>query len=324
MWDTKLTQWLHSVLTEVLSFAYLAIYMDILQTLKAQCPHLISRMMKLSIITPLIKTALTEENQLKELLSPYMSEKTSQESSKPTDDPQSLEESLPKAPAGSASSDKNVMEVDQDDSLAEKSCADNRASPIRFPMKHVGKQVKKAVMQLTSAKNAEAFRTLMERQWDPFSPDLMQRLKKLASNPIFLVIAPGAVSEKTSLSRRLKQYYRMFNRVGKVIKVRPNPRDLEEISPHAYLERIFAVARAKLREARRDYPTQSIYLVGWGAGSVLAAKLSISSASPVEGVIALGFPLQSLQEMHEEIGKVFATIKHPILFVIGGLASNNW
>lgn len=31
LWDTKLTQWLHSVLTEFLDFAYLAIFMDVLQ-----------------------------------------------------------------------------------------------------------------------------------------------------------------------------------------------------------------------------------------------------------------------------------------------------
>lgn len=31
LWDTKLTQWLHGVLTESLNFHYLAIYLDVLQ-----------------------------------------------------------------------------------------------------------------------------------------------------------------------------------------------------------------------------------------------------------------------------------------------------
>ncbi|XP_063695745.1 KAT8 regulatory NSL complex subunit 3 [Culicoides brevitarsis] len=42
-WDTKLTQWVHSILLDNLPSSYLAIYMDTLQTLKAKVPSLTDR-----------------------------------------------------------------------------------------------------------------------------------------------------------------------------------------------------------------------------------------------------------------------------------------
>lgn len=44
-WDWKLTQWLHSLLFDHLPREYLAIYLDILQTLRVKIPQLIDRMM---------------------------------------------------------------------------------------------------------------------------------------------------------------------------------------------------------------------------------------------------------------------------------------
>lgn len=44
-WNSKTTQWLHSLLFENLPREYLAIYLDILQTLRLKLPQLIDRMM---------------------------------------------------------------------------------------------------------------------------------------------------------------------------------------------------------------------------------------------------------------------------------------
>lgn len=97
---------------------------------------------------------------------------------------------------------------------------------------------------------------------------------------------------------------------------------MECTSPSTYLEKLFCLAKERIKEVRHCFPDRPLYLVGWGSGSILAARLSVTTG-PVDGVVALGFPLHSLKETQDDVLKIFGGIKHPILFVIGGLASNN-
>lgn len=159
-------------------------------------------MMKLSIITPL-QSAYGRNNELNDLLTPYIDyeSKTEDQQSFPFEEMQVDSEANPLL----------ISKVDSSNSTSE------QKQEIYLPAKSIVPKVEDAMVQLHSAKNAEALRILLERQWDPFSPDLLQRLKKLSANPVFVVIAPGAIFTKLSLNRRLKQYYRMFGRVGKVI-----------------------------------------------------------------------------------------------------------
>lgn len=115
----------------------------------------------------------------------------------------------------------------------------------------------------------------------------------------------------------------MGNFVVQIIKVHPSSRDkLEAISPMTYLEKMIAHAKDKIRQVRHFYPDRPLFLVGWGAGSILAGRLSVT-AGPVDGIVALGFPLHTLHEMYDEALKIFGGVKHPVLFVIGGQSSNN-
>ena len=43
-WDSKITQWLHNTLCDMLPMEYLAAYLDIMQTLRAKCPALVDKM----------------------------------------------------------------------------------------------------------------------------------------------------------------------------------------------------------------------------------------------------------------------------------------
>jgi len=108
-----------------------------------------------------------------------------------------------------------------------------------------------------------------------------------------------------------------------IVTVYPRSTDARKYtSASNYIERIMYMAKEKVRTIRSSFPDRPLYVVGWGSGSILAARLS-NTMGPFDGIIALGFPLLSLKRMHEDLHKVFCGLKHPILFVIGGLASNN-
>lgn len=171
-------------------------------------------MLKLSVGVPLQK-AFDREDEMASLLLPYLdplpSDEIKVEVEATATDRENNEEFI--GPADYCTQDKvEPLEPVQDASnLPAKDDVD-----IFLPERSVVPQMKDAMSHLQSAKNAEALKALLDRQWDPFAPLLCQRLKKLSANPVFLVISPGAVFPKLSLHRRLKQYYRMFSRIGKV------------------------------------------------------------------------------------------------------------
>lgn len=164
-------------------------------------------MLKLSVILPL-QNAYGRETELTNLLTPFLEDSQ--------DGKDQNEEFI------TQSQSSNETDVSNNSTATEiKSEAlpnnENDSPDIFLPKRSVARQMQDAVLQLHSAKNAEALKALLERQWDPFSPVIFQRLRKLSSNPIFIFITPGALFRKLSLSQRLKQYERMFRRVGQVI-----------------------------------------------------------------------------------------------------------
>ncbi|CAL8137948.1 unnamed protein product [Orchesella dallaii] len=306
LWDSKLTQWLHGVLTESLNYDYLAVYLDVLQTLKSRCPQLVSRMLTLSVSLPLQKAG--REDELVNLLTPFL---------EPRHETEVLE-------SDSNNTDGQlVATADVEHEKVTVSTNSENDSEIYLPKRSVVPQMKDVIKKLNSAKHAEALKALLERQWDPFSPVLLPRMKKLAANPVFLLIAPCAIYPKLSLNRRLRQYHDMFRRIGKIVTVTPRNFDARNCaSASNYIEKIMSMAREKVRVIRSSFPDRPLYVVGWGSGSILAARLS-NMVGPVDGIVALGFPLHSLKRMQEDLHKVFSGLKHPVLFMIGGLASNN-
>ncbi|ODN03015.1 KAT8 regulatory NSL complex subunit 3 [Orchesella cincta] len=315
LWDSKLTQWLHGVLTESLNYDYLAVYLDVLQTLKSRCPQLVSRMMTLSVSLPLQQAG--REDELVNILTPFL-EPRNESGVLQTDGENNNNEACDQFTTAHSGEHENAPQT----SIAAAACSEND-SEIYLPERSVVPQMQDVINKLNSAKHAEALKALLERQWDPFAPVLLHRMKKLAANPVFLLIAPSAIYPKHSLNRRLRQYHDMFRRIGKIVTVSSRHFDARNYtSASTYIERIMYIAKEKVRTIRSSYPDRPLYVVGWGSGSILAARLS-NMVGPVDGIVALGFPLHSVKRMQEDLHKVFSGLKHPVLFVIGGLASNN-
>jgi regulatory NSL complex subunit 3 len=83
-----------------------------------------------------------------------------------------------------------------------------------------------------------------------------------------------------------------------------------------YAEKILNLTKSKITETRRMHPDRPLFLIGWGTGSIVATTASVSH--PVEGVIALSFPLFGLAGPRGTLEDPILDMKKPVLFVIGG------
>jgi len=167
-------------------------------------------MLTLSVNLPLQQAGC--ENELVNLLTPYLEVRNETEELKAgvqqSNNNAGLEAEL-------MADNENAMAAQQTN-ITQGATIDNNDTEIYLPERSVVPQMKDVITKMNSAKHAEALKALLERQWDPFAPVLLHRVKKLASNPVFLLIAPCAMYPKLSLNRRLRQYYDMFRRIGKV------------------------------------------------------------------------------------------------------------
>jgi hypothetical protein len=96
-----------------------------------------------------------------------------------------------------------------------------------------------------------------------------------------------------------------------------------KITVARYARRMLSAAKDKILEIRLNNPDRPLYLIGWGTGSIVAATVSVTH--PVDGVIALAFPLLGLSGPRgsHDLEDPILDMKNPTLFVIGGRACDS-
>jgi hypothetical protein len=82
-------------------------------------------------------------------------------------------------------------------------------------VKNAADALKEVLEQKASNLSADALNLLLKKKWDPFAPVVHHsKLKKLASNPVFLYIPCGSLN--THASKRFKNFVSMLGSLGKV------------------------------------------------------------------------------------------------------------
>lgn len=197
-------------------------------------------------------------------------------------------------------------------------------------------KLKEVLTKKANNLNADALHLLLKKPWDPFSPVVHHsRLKKLSCNPVFFYIPCVTPIASPTTAKRFKNFLNMLGVLGKVISshfdsmwkkferfcflfqvVTLNIQTSNCRTISSFARNILLDAKAKVLETKKANPDKPIYLIGWGTGSVVACTTSVSV--PVDGVIAISFPLFGLAGPRGTLDDQILEMKKPVLFIIGG------
>ncbi|XP_058800499.1 KAT8 regulatory NSL complex subunit 3 isoform X2 [Phymastichus coffea] len=160
----------------------------------------------------------------------------------------------------------------------------------------------------------ETLGPLLKKSWDPVGPILnANKPKKLPGNPI-LIIVPSGLS--INMSSRQHKWITQFGHLGMVITVTPHVAlTTNRLTVMAGIEQLIQATRGKIQDARADYPSRPIILIGFNSGAGIACQ--IGQMEHVTAIVCLGFPFSTVDGRRGTPEDTILDLRCPVMFIIG-------